>query len=74
MPWPFGKPRPREWRRSRRIPRTARRNALVVVIVAFAVSVLFFAQGPVTRLAYASLGVLVVGILLKLPVAPDQAD
>ena len=61
-----------QWRRDRRIPRSARRRALVVVVLAFALTVLFFAKNPWLRGAYALVGMLVVAILLRLQVAEEN--
>jgi uncharacterized membrane protein YbaN (DUF454 family) len=61
-----------QWRRSRRIPRSARRRALFLVVVVFTLTVLFFARTPILRAVYGLVGLLVVGILLRLQVADDD--
>lgn len=58
-----------QWRRSRRIPRTARRRAILVVVIVFALTVLFVAKTAWLRGLYALLGTLVVAILLRLQVS-----
>lgn len=63
-----------EWRRTRRIPRRARRNAIFVVALAFGLTVAFVATGPIARAAYVAMGLLVIAILLRLPVAPDAHE
>jgi uncharacterized membrane protein YbaN (DUF454 family) len=60
------------WRRSRRIPRAARRRAVLVVVLVFALTILFVAKTPWLRALYAFMGLLIVAILLRLQVTADE--
>jgi len=58
----------REWREHRSVPRRAKRTALTMIVVTFAVTITFFLPNPVLRGVVALVGVGVFTIVWRLPV------
>ena len=62
----FG-PSIRAWRRDRSMPVKAKRTAIVLVVVTFAITVAFFVTGPLARVLLVLLAAGIVVVLLRIP-------
>jgi uncharacterized membrane protein YbaN (DUF454 family) len=65
----------REWRHHRSIPWKAKRAAVVLLAISFAVTLVFFLEGPAARLAMGAGGLLLAAWIWRIPSrdAPGRA-
>jgi uncharacterized protein len=57
----------RAWRESRTIPRRARRNAIVLLVVVLGLSIVLIVEAPALRVVLALIGVAVAIFLARIP-------
>lgn len=60
-----------QWDRDRSIPRSAKRKAYALIVIAFATSIWLF-ESTAIRIAHATIGAVLIFLLTKLPTAEER--